>query len=136
MDFKSLFNNMELPPVGEYEAFIEEAKPTVFVSSKNVGIELKVVLRADIEQPSQGYEIRDWLMYPKGHYKFRMLAKAIDELMQGEWDGLKEFSNALIGKPVRVYIDHKEDKFNVDPVARICRYEKGELIPEDCEMAI
>ena len=77
MNVKTLFNNMELPPEGEYEVFIEEAKPTVFVSSKNAGIELKAVIRADIEQPSQGYEIRDWLMYPKVTTNLECLLKLL-----------------------------------------------------------
>lgn len=125
MNWKTLFEQGELPPEGEYEVIIEEAKVSVY-SSRNQGVNLKLLIRPDIEQPAQGQELEDRLVdTPNSLYKLRLLVKAIEGLQEQEWNGLHELRKLLVGQPVRVYMRHYEDPFREETVARISRYMKG-----------
>lgn len=137
MDWKTLFEQGELPPEGEYEVIIEEAKVNVYLSSRNQGIDLGLLIRPDVDQPAQGQELEDRLVdTPNSLYKLRMLVKAIEGLIEEKWNGLHELKKLLIGKPVRVYVRHYEDPFRGEIVARIGRYMKGSPLPIESDESI
>ncbi|GFZ87146.1 hypothetical protein GCM10008018_36630 [Paenibacillus marchantiophytorum] len=126
MDLKSLiFKEEVLPPENKYEAIIIEAKPTIYRSG-NSGINMKLMIRPDVEQDAQEEEIDDCLVYTeKSIYKYRMLGKAIKAVSEQPWNSLPELARLLFGKPVSIHVKHKQDMYD-QTVAYISMYGEGQ----------
>jgi len=73
---------------------------------------------------------------PNSLYKLRMLVKAIEGLQEKEWNDLFELKKFLIVQPVRVYVQHYEDPYRGETVARISQYMKGKPLIDESDKSI
>lgn len=111
-------------PEGDYEAVIQEVEAKEY-STGNKGLNLKLQIRADVEQEAKKRVLFDGLVSsPKAMFKFQNYAKATS-LPEGknfatEDEFLKFFSKHLKGKAVRIRVKHdnSRDKY-IEQVAGV-----------------
>lgn len=111
-------------PEGEYEAVIQEVDIKQYNSGNN-GLNVKLQIRADVEQDAKKRVVFDGLVSTqKAMFKFQNYAKATNmpegKSFATEDEFLKTFSKHLKGKAVRIRIKHDNtrDKY-IEQVAGV-----------------
>lgn len=102
-------NNVGMEPIkaGEYEVYAN-AFDIGFSQAGNERVQFNYFIREDVQQPSQGSEIRfdNFTNTPNAAWRMNSLMKAIGGLQNGaEFPDLLTWAKTMLGRPLRVKVD-------------------------------
>jgi hypothetical protein len=122
MSFKIDYNNVGSAPVkpGEYEVY-----PTEFDARKaqsgNDCVIMNYTIRDDVDQPSQGSEIRydNFTFTQNSLWRFNQAAKAAGIPEGTDFASPEEWAKAMINRPLRIVVGERTYNGNTYPTVKM-----------------
>lgn len=119
MGFSVDYNNVGNAPVkpGEYEVYPSEFEIKRSQNTGNQMVVMNYLIRDDVDQPSQGSEIKfdNFVYTPNSYWRFNQAAKAAGVPDGTTFNGPEDWAKAMINRALRVDVGQRTYNGNIYP---------------------